>query len=208
APIAARGPAFLWRAHEAGDTGGNVVWLYGTIHAAGLDAVPRDALDALAASKRLVTELGAEKPDPDLFRSYALIVSGPGIDHQLAADDWYDLRDTLRATIEEDDLRRAAPWDAIPLLTTYSAPASGPTMDSARVARGEERALAIDALETWDEQLKLLAEAVTLADLAEAIRARKTMRCDLARMRSAYEAGDTETMTALLVVPRTAETLL
>ena len=52
-PPSAHGGAFLWRAHKGGD----VVWLYGTIHDSGLGAVPRVALNALEKSVRFVSEL-------------------------------------------------------------------------------------------------------------------------------------------------------
>jgi uncharacterized protein YbaP (TraB family) len=34
------------------------------------------------------------------------------------------------------------------------------------------------------------------------------MHCDFGRMRAAYDSGDVDTMTALLVLPRTAEAML
>lgn len=203
APVAP-GPAFLWKLEK----GGSVVWLYGTIHDAGLDAVPAAALAAFESSPRLVTELGDVSPDPDVVRDHARIASGKGIDQLLPADDWWDLRDTLRGKIKEDDLRRAKPWYAMSLLTTYASPTPGPSMDVELATRARDRKMPIDALETWQEQLALLDAAIGVADLQEAIRARKTMRCDLGRMISAYRAGDTATMEALLLVPRTVTVLI
>lgn len=205
-PAGTQEPAFLWRVQKAG--GGDVVWLYGTIHDAGMDAVPRVAIEALEKSVRVVSELGATKPDPDVFRKYARVQSGLGIDQGLLAGDWYDLRDALRGVIKEEHLRRAAPWYAMSLLTTHMAPKPGPSMDSLIGKRAQELAMPVDALETWEQQLAMLNSAVDVSDLQEAIRARETMKCDLARMRAAYLAGDTPRMTAYLVVPRTAEPLL
>jgi uncharacterized protein YbaP (TraB family) len=54
----------------------------------------------------------------------------------------------------------------------------------------------------------MLSQTVTLADLQDAIHARRTMHCDFGRMRAAYDSGDVDTMTALLVLPRTAEPML
>jgi uncharacterized protein len=202
---AERGAPFLWRVERAGSA---PLWLLGTIHDAGIDAVPKAALDALDAAPRVVTELGAGKPDSELLRSYARRKSGPGIDHELSTDDWYDLRDALRGVIREDDLRRAEPWYAMTLLTTHSAPSPGPSMDSQLAERARARGKPVEALERWEDQLALLRSVVQLSDLEEAIRARKTMRCDLARLQAAYAAGDTATLTALLVVPRTSEVML
>lgn len=202
---AARGPSFLWRAHKGGD----VIWLYGTIHDAGLDAVPANALAALEHSVRLVTELGDVEVDPDVFRKHARIASGPGIDQQLPADDWYDLRDAMRgAKIKEDDLRRAKPWYAMSLMTTYLAPTPGPSMDVLLTKRAHELAMPVAALETWDDQLSVVEAVVGLTDLQDALRARNTMKCDLARLRASYDSGDEATMLALLVIPRTQTALL
>jgi hypothetical protein len=205
-PIAAeaRGPAFLWKVHKGGDA----LWLYGTIHDAGMEAVPLVAREALEKSVRLVSELGDQTPDRDRFRELARIASGPGIDQQLPASDWYDLRDALLGRIREDDLRRAKPWYAMTLLTTHMTPSPGPSMDVLLAKRAQELAMPVEHLETWDEQLTALDHAVGIADLQEAVRARKTMTCDLARLRSSYEAGDIATMQALLVVPRTEATML
>jgi uncharacterized protein YbaP (TraB family) len=201
--VTTRGAPFLWKV-----TGPHaVVWLYGTIHDAGLDAVPAPALEAFAAAKRVATELGDEPADSEAVRTYARIGSGPGLEYQLPADEWYDLRDTLRGKIKEDDLRRAQPWYAMSLLTSAAAP-SGKSMDVLLVERANERDVPIDALETWAAQLKVLSETVTLADLQDAIHARHTMHCDFGRMRTAYDSGDIDTMTALLVLPRTAEAML
>jgi uncharacterized protein YbaP (TraB family) len=202
------GPAqpFLWKAQGKS---GDIVWLYGTIHDAGLDAVPKVALDALDRSARLITELGDVDPDPDMFRDHARIKSGPGIDQLLPSDDWYDLRDTLvGAKIKEDDLRRARPWYAMSLLTTHLAPSPGPSMDVELAKRAHGTDKPVDYLETWQDQLAALDGAVGIRDLQEAIHARKTMKCELDRLVTAYRAGDVATMQALLVIPRTKDTLL
>lgn len=203
-PTTTKGPPFLWRVQKGDD----VVWLYGTIHDAGLDAVPQSALDALDASPRLVSELGDQEPDRDELREHARIKSGPGIDQQLSSDDWYDLRDALIGKVKEDDLRRAKPWYAMSLLTTYLGPSPGPSMDVQLAERAQDREQPIEHLETWLDQLTALEAAVDIEDLAEAIHARATMKCDLGRLRSSYEAGDIEVMTALLVVPKTEATML
>jgi uncharacterized protein len=203
-PASARGPAFLWSVTKGAD----VLWLFGTIHNTGLESVPKPAMDALEKSVRVVTELGATTPDPDVFRKYARIQRGKGIDQRLLADDWYDLRDALRGVIKEDDLRRAAPWYAMTLLTTHLAPAPGLSMDVLLAKRAQELAMPVDALEAWEDQLKVLSTAVDIDDLTEAIRARDSMECSLDAMIHSYQAGDTERMTAYLVTPKTQDALL
>ena len=204
APVATQGAPFLWHASK----GGPAIWLYGTIHDAGLDAVPAVALDALSHSARLVTEIGDVTPDPDEFRELVRIAHGKGIDQLLPADDWWELRDALLGTIKEDQLRRVRPWYAMSLLSNTLAPARGPSMDVELAARAKQLAIPVEALETWQAQLAALDHAVGVADLQQAIHARASMRCSLARLVTAYRAGDIATMQALLVVPRTADTLL
>src|SRR5689334_19009557 len=75
-PPVAQDGAFLWRAQK----GGAELWLYGTIHDAGIDAVPPVAQKAFASAARLVTELGDDDPDKDAYRDIARMPYGkPGI---------------------------------------------------------------------------------------------------------------------------------
>jgi len=205
-PEAQRAPAFLWRVQKP--EGGDVVWLYGTIHDSGIDKVPQVALDALERSVRLATELGATVPDPEVVRENAFIRRGPGIDQRLLAGDWYDLRDALRGVIREDALRRAAPWFAMTLLTTHLSPSPGLSMDVLLGKRAQELAMPVDALETWAEQYQVLRDAVTIDDLQQAFQARETLRWELARRTRYYDAGDIDAMTRIFVVPRNAEAML
>jgi uncharacterized protein len=204
APIVVKEPAFLWKVHKGGD----VLWLYGTIHNTGMEDVPRVAIEALEKSVRVVTELGDEEVEPEVFRKYARIEHGPGIDQRLVSGDWYDLRDALRGKIKEADLARAAPWYAMALLTTHMAPQPGPSMDSGLAKRGKQLAMPIEPLETWEEQLSMLAANVTIDDLQEALAVRATMRCEIEALLADYRAGDAERMTIRLVIPRTAEHVL
>lgn len=186
-PSTIEGP-LLWRVEPAG--GGAALWLYGTIHDAGAGDVAPAAWDALAAAPRFVSELGDLELDPDLFREQVRLPRGKGLDQQLPADDWYDLRDTLRGTIRDEELARVRPWYAMTLLTRVVTDKAQPGMDVLLAERAEALHKPIENLETWGDQLPLLAAAVTVADLSEAIHARKAMRCQLVNTRAAYVAGD------------------
>jgi uncharacterized protein YbaP (TraB family) len=178
---AAKGQPFLWRVQKAD---GPVVWLYGTIHDYGLDAVPKDALTALDASPHFLSELGDTTPDPDKFRELVRIQSGKSLDQLLPADRWWDLRDR--------------PWYAMSLLTSTMAPPPKPSMDFALAERARDRKIAVEQLENWDEQLVALDAAVKIADLVETIRVRGEIRCEVARVLAAYDAGDLDAMGKLL----------
>lgn len=204
-PPLAQDGAFLWRAQK----GDAVLWLYGTIHDAGIDAVPPVAMKAFASAARLVTELGDGDPDKDAYRERAKMPWGkPGIDQLLPSNDWYDLRDSLIGVIKEDDLKRARPWYAMTLLTTHLDPSKGKSMDVELAERAHDRSISIDALETWDEQLGALDTVVDLAALQETIHSRHEVHCSSVQLRAGYDAGDTTTMTAILVIPQTRDVIL
>lgn len=204
-PDVPQGQAFLWKVHkDAGPT----LWLFGTVHDLGLDGVPPTALAALDGAPRFASELGTSEADPDVMRELTRQKSGPGIDQTLPPDDWYDLRDTLAGTIKEDALRRVRPWYALILFDQKVSPKAATSMDVDLGKRAKGHKLAVDALESWEEQMKALDQIVTVADLSEAIRARNAMRCEPARLRAAYRTGDLALMMSLLVVDRTAEPLL
>jgi len=191
APVAPGTAApWLWRVQRADGTG-PVLWLYGTVHDAGAAEVAPAAWDALRRAPRFVSELGELEPDPDQLRALARLPRGKGLDQLLGDDHWWDLRDTLRDVIREDDLRRARPWYAMSLLIRVVAPSPRPAMDAALAERARALHLPIDHLETWEEQLPQLDAAVGVPDLIEAIDARATMRCELDGNRAAYAAGDT-----------------
>ena len=174
----ARGAPFLWRAQRAG---GPVVWLYGTIHNTGGEAVPAAAWKALDGAPHFASELGDVEPDPDRVRELIRIPSGKSLDQQLSTDDWYDLRDALAGVMKEDDLKRARPWFALTRLTATVAPSPGDTMDVALAKRARARSISVDALESWSEQLGALAEAVTVRDLEEAIHTTR-IACETRKM--------------------------
>jgi uncharacterized protein YbaP (TraB family) len=193
---------FLWKAQKAG---GPVVWLYGTIHNAGAEDVPDVAWRALADSPRFVSELGATQPDPDKTADLARLPPGKGLDAQLPASDWYDLRDALRGVIKEDDLKRARPWYAMARLSATVAPSPSPTMDFALAERAKSKNVPVDALESWEVQLAAIADTVQIPDLQQAIHERGRMRCELASLKASYVAGDQPVMERRLLIAETHE---
>jgi uncharacterized protein len=203
-PVTTTGSPWLWRVQH---DDGPVLWLYGTLHNAAADQVPAAAWTALSSSPRFGSELGDVEPDPDLLHRAARLPRGPGLDAVLSADDWWDLSDALMSIINPDDLRRVRPWYAMVLLTKRMAPSPSPIMDVALTDRAHELHHPIDPLETWDQQLAVLTNGVTVTDLHIAIAARSTMRCDLARLDAGYRSGDAATMIGQLSVDSSARLL-
>jgi hypothetical protein len=194
--------AWMWRVEPAsGD--GPVVWLFGTVHDVGGDDVPAEVWAALDGSAVVVTELGDLEPDADALREVIRLPRGKGLDQLLPTDKWWDLRDALRGVIKEADLARVRPWYAMSLLTRTMSPPPDPQLDVAVVRRAKDREIPVEHLETWEEQLPQVADAVGIPDLVEAIDARKAMRCDLAKNRAAYAAGDEAWMMRTFQTERT-----
>ncbi|HEU0029931.1 MAG TPA: TraB/GumN family protein [Kofleriaceae bacterium] len=204
-PRPASAPPFLWKVQKAD---GPVVWLYGTIHNAGEADVPPAAWAALESSPHFLSELGDTEPDRETTVELAKLPRGKGLDQQLPSDDWYDLRDALDGVIKEDDLKRARPWYAMARLTETIAPSPSPTMDFALARRARGRGMTVEPLERWEDQLRALADSVGVADLQQAIHARKTMRCELAQLKAVYATGDLAAMQKLLVIPATEKLLV
>ncbi len=197
-PKPADAQPFLWRATK-GDV---VVWLYGTIHNGSRGDVPPAVWDALAAAPRFASELGDTEPDGDRLSDLARIQSGPTLDYLLPADDWYELRDVMRGTVKEDDLKRYRPWYAMTRLTAKLAPAPAQTMDFALAARAKQDRKPVEALESWKDQLEVLADSVLVTDLSDAIRQRKKLKCELDGMLAFYVAGDVDAMQKWLAMPK------
>lgn len=195
-PKTAAGAPFLWKVQR---DGGPVIWLYGTIHVAGLTAVPASAIAALDGAKRFASELGDAEP-PDTISDLARLPFGKVLDQMLPRDDWYDLVDALRGTVKEDDLRHARPWFAMTRLTSKLAPSPKPSMDDALTERAKDHHVPVDALETWDAQLQALVDGVTVEDLEQAIHARATIGCEVDQMRVLYANGDAAALEPRLVV--------
>lgn len=195
-PKAAGGAPFLWKVQR---DGGPIIWLYGTIHVAGLAAVPASAIAALDGAKRFASELGDAEP-PDTVSDLARLPFAKVLDQMLPRDDWYDLVDALRGTVKEDDLRHARPWFAMTRLTSKLAPSPKPSMDDALTEHAKAQHLPVDALETWDAQLQALVDGVTVEDLEQAIHARATIGCEVDQMRVLYANGDAAALEPRLVV--------
>lgn len=202
-PTPAPGPAFLWKAQRAD---GPIVWLFGTIHDAGLPLVPKVALDALDRSPRFASELGAAEADPDARRELSFLRTGEGIDQTLG-DDWYDLRDVLRDRIKERDLARARPWFALILLNNEAAPKTV-SMDKQLGDRAGDQRKPVDNLESPETQMRVLDSLVTVEDLRQALHSHGRLSCDYQALIAAYASGDVASIEPMLVIPRTAEPLL
>lgn len=190
---------FLWKAQK-GD--GPVVWLYGTVHVLGIEGVHATALAAFDGAPTVMTELGDTEADPEKTSDLALLPSGKGLDQQLPANDWYDLRDALRGSIKEAQLARVQPWYAGSLLRRKFAPPPSPNMDFALATRARAKGKKVEALETWEVQLKGLND-FTVADLQGVIHVRHQLACSRDTIAALYTIGDLPSLTTVFVIPQT-----
>jgi uncharacterized protein YbaP (TraB family) len=202
-PKPADPPPFLWRVTKDNV----VVWLYGTIHNGTSGDVPAAAWTALSSSLQFASELGDTEPESDKIAKLMRIESGKTLDFQLSPDDWYELRDILRGTVREDELRHYRPWFAMIRLTQKLSPPPSTTMDKALAERAKKAGKPVDALESWAEQLETLANSVTIKDLRDAIHARKKMKCELSGMLAFYVTGDADAMKKWLAMEASEQLL-
>src|SRR5258706_5578756 len=170
--VAPAGRPFLWRVQREH---GPVVWLFGTIHDAGVDQVPTEVIAALDAAPRFASELGDVEPDPRTLVDLARLPYGKVLDQMLPADDWWELVDAMRGAMKEDVLRHARPWFAMTRLTSHVAPSPKPSMDDALASRAKDHHIPVAALESWQQQMTALADGVDISDLEQAIHARKAI---------------------------------
>jgi uncharacterized protein YbaP (TraB family) len=198
------GAPLLWRVQRTG----GAVWLYGTVHDMGAGDVPPAAWSALDGAPVFASELGDQEPDPREIAELARLPWGQVLDRMLPADDWWELVTAMAGAMSEDELRHARPWFALLRLRSHVARSPRPSMDVALTERARARGIAIEALESWQQQAAALQTGVTVADLSAAIRARNTITCELARLRSVYLAGDLGALTRMLVIPGRTGALL
>jgi uncharacterized protein len=191
------GAPLLWRVQRSD---GARVWLYGTVHDMGAGDVLPAVWSALDAAPVFASELGDQEPDPRELAELARLPWGQVLDRMLPADDWWELVTAMAGAMSEDELRHSRPWFALLRLRSHVARSPRPSMDAALAERARERKIAVEALESWQQQAAALQTGVTVADLSAAIRARNTIRCELARLRAVYRAGDVPALTRLLVI--------
>lgn len=190
-------PPLLWRV----DGPGGAVWLYGTVHDTGADDVPAAVWRRLDAAPRFVSELGDDEPDPQALNALARLPWGQVLDRMLPADDWWDLVEAMLGAMTEDELRHARPWFALVRLHTQLVRPPRPEMDAALAAHARARGIAIEHLESWQDQLAALDASVTPADLSRAIHQRRAVVCQVIQLRAAYRASDLPLLARMLVEP-------
>ncbi len=207
-PITPRDPhaaPLLWRVQRGS---GPPAWLYGTVHDSGAEDVPPAAWTVLDAAPVFVSELGDAEPDRSKLAELARLPWGQVLDRLLPADDWWELVNALLGVMREDDLRHARPWFAMVTLRGHMAQSPRPSMDVALAEHARKRGIAVDRLESWDDQLVALDASVTVADLSAAIRTRNAVACEVARLRSAYRTGDIPALIGMLIAPVRNDALL
>jgi uncharacterized protein YbaP (TraB family) len=195
----------LWRVERSG---GAAIWLYGTVHDTGADDVPAAVWHRLDAAPVFVSELGDDEPDPQAMNALARLPWGQVLDRLLPADDWWDLVEAMLGAMTEDELRHARPWFALVRLHTRMARPPRPAMDAALAERARSRGIAVEPLESWQDQLAALDASVTPADLSRAIHGRAAVPCQTAQLRAAYRASDLVALERILVEPIRGDRLL
>jgi uncharacterized protein YbaP (TraB family) len=187
APSAIARP-FLWRV--SGPDGSMVI--QATHQGTGDGDVSRAALLALDASELYVTEAneaaGHAPANPGDPMPRFWLPSGTSLERMLSDDDFRTLREYVE--ISPTELSRLKPWVAFMLLgrSRYEFPER--SINTALLERARSQHLAVQFLETWDEQIEYLDAAITPRKLTLAIRDADNLPCHLAKRLAAFRAGD------------------
>jgi len=177
---------FLWKV--SGPHGSLVV--FATHQAATPADVPQAAWAELDKARAFVTEAeevpgAAETRDRGQWNEAFYLPRGSSLQKLLSDDDYFELKRHV-----DGPVNNYKPWVALLKLTGAAYRWPSPTIADALVERAHARKLAVEYLETWEEQVRYLDEAVTADKLAEMIHDYPRIECVMTNRLAAFRAGD------------------
>lgn len=195
---AARGP-FLWEV--VGDSGSN--YMFGTIHAgvSPEQGLPKLVLDKLHASRTFIMETDLRAIDAGELRAFASLPPGQKLTELVSAQTWDAVTKTAPSGFSPDQLETSRVWFAqvAVLQGLYPTPVS---LDTHLLAEAEASGLALEFLEDWRFQIRMLDELSEPSDLAALVDPKSHSRKTLAALIDAYRAGDFESLTEAALDPK------
>lgn len=184
------GRPFLYRVEGQGDKKGSG-WLLGTIHMGG---DPDDDLHPIVwerfdAAKKVVLEADVGSIGPAEAAKMAFLPDGQSLRDKLTPEQWEKLDDMSGIFMPESSLARMKPSFALALVVKELLPKTEP-MDGVIQERAKKAGKALAYLETVDEQVKMLDEAIDAEVLAFSLDHADEMKTRLEDMLEAYLTGD------------------
>lgn len=198
----------LWRIADADSE----IWLFGTVHVLPPDLRWRsEAVNAaFAEAEEFVTETDTGATASPAFQamvqSYAVAPAGPLLSSRLSEADARALRNAARDNgLDIAALERLRPWYAALQISYAQAARAGHSgeagVETVLAAEAQARGKATSALETPEQQIRVLAdlpEDAQLHFLSVTLRQTSADEATLREMDSAWASGDVATLERLL----------
>ena len=194
---------FLWEV-QAGE---HRSYLFGTMHIGLLTKsnLPPSVKQALDASRHFVMEVD---PDTNPRELLPFVVRGDGttLDKALSPQSWEQLKTLLADGHPEDVLRKYRAWFAYSALMTKELSTSEfdtkaarsrplPAMDVFLAGMAAGRGMTVGYLETAREQMRMLDQAISDADLEVVLEQIRTKKGDFSKQHiTTYRSGDDEAL--------------
>jgi hypothetical protein len=197
--VAPTGQPLLWQVSSA--DGQQQIWLYGTIHTGGGDLVPKAAWDALDGSTMFVMETDLDSIDQQAFIKRGFLPAGDSLDKHLSATAWTTLVHAVAPQgVDEATLKHFKPWLAEFLVINAMVP-KGEATDHALKRAAKEKGLALEYLETWQEQVDAVEKALDDKSLEQTLADLDGGKTVLGELVTAYKQGDVDAIVKLTTDP-------
>jgi len=181
----------LWAAERDGTTS----YLFGTLHM-GVDAgrqLPPWVFERFEQAPALALE--ADVTDPVILRSLGR-TDGGDLKEELGPDYWRKLQDAVGPQLA-DGLRRMRPLAVMAPLLATGLPATVVPMDLAFKQRADAAGKPVVYLESARRQLEIIDPYIAARDIRAALDHLDYVRDQAAKMLTAYQAGDGDTLSSM-----------
>lgn len=184
------GRPFLYRVEGQGAKKGSG-WLLGTIH---MGADPDEALHPIVwqqfdAAKTVIIEADIGSIGPMDAARLVMLPEGQSLKKMLTEAQWNKLDDMTGMFVPESSLDRMKPAFALAMVVKELLPQTA-SMDGTLQERAKTAGKALEYLETVDEQVKMMDQAIDAEVLAFSLDHAADMKARLGEMTAAYLAGD------------------
>jgi hypothetical protein len=181
---------------------GKRAWLFGTLHI-GVEAerLPKVVWDKIGTATMFVMEMDVSDPAvPAAMAKEAMLPPDRNLERELGPELW---RKTVAATggvLPAPMLARFEPWFVVVTISAQLLPATRP-MDAELQGRAKQEGDALVYLESWQQQVGMLEEAMDLEVLKDTVSRLDQEKKMAKAMLRAYLAGDADALAAIAFDP-------
>lgn len=190
----------LWEVRR----GDAVGYLFGTLHAGvSLSDLPGAVAAAMDGCGAVVVEADVSAMQSPAVIAKMMLPPDQSLRALLGDKDWKILLHHLGDVLPASALDRFQPWTvSILLIASGVVDASRPSLDSELVERAQTQKKRMVYLETVDEQLALIAGAITIGELKETLRDVALARQGFSALVRAYRSGNAVALAGLVLDPK------